>query len=143
MLKINTGILLDEMEPLSIVSLATTYIRIINNLASINEDSGSISVQKVLSELRILNAIMLESTSIISELGGTAPESVEVALLECRATGHELRQLVEKVRPERFVGRKKNSLRFALFWELRQSKIKELLESFRTSCHLLRQIAAE
>jgi hypothetical protein len=132
------------MEPLAVVAVASTYIRIITELSSLQHDSpGSSTIRNVLAEMEVLNAVMLESIATISELGSTVPKSAEVALWQCQEVGDELNAIVGKISLVKHAASKIKLLKLVMFWELRRGRVEVLLKSFRSSCHLLRQIAAE
>ncbi len=93
--------------------------------------------------MKIPNAIMLELTPTISDLGGAAPESADIALQQCQETGLQILALVEELQTMTLSSSVRRVVQWVIFWEVRQARVLTLLNSFRTSCHLLRQILAE
>ena len=131
------------MEPLSVVSLATTYLSVISQLSNLQGRSpSSLTIRNVRAEMDVLNAVMLESIATISELGSMGPKSATLAVQQCQEVGDELNDILGKLGGMKTASQIR-LLKLVMYWELRRERVRVLLKSFRSSCQLLRQIAAE
>ena len=132
------------MDPLSIVALSSTYVNILKELSALQSGSPhSSSIRRFKAEMEVLNAVMIESVDIIQGLGSLAPKSADVASKECQKIGNELDQVFGKLAGLKGAASKLKILSIIVYWELRHERVRVLLKSFRSSCGLLRQIAAE
>jgi hypothetical protein len=135
----------EAMDPVSVLSVASAYLRVIDTFSSIYHDTPSWNAVKyTLAELKGLNAVLREAMDVLNELGPTVPKSAQIIVDQCFDTGRELNQLAEGL--ERYKTdhpSRRKSLKQTLYWHQHHERISMLLDLFRQNCLLLRQIAAE
>lgn len=127
-------------EALAFASFSASSLGALRTLRSLNDAPGiHKEIRRIIAEFEILGAIVQESSSTLARLTESPPYSATMAMKQCSDTGTALVSMLDEFNTS---SRLRQAL-YALEWVERKARIKDLLEAFRVSTSLLREVTAE